>query len=89
MDKLKAKGYSGWLDEQFALATDTSRWDWLVANNYLSTAVNGNLGLDNLLWRKLIASPDTLRQRITIALSEIFVVAATVNSNYRQFAAAA
>jgi uncharacterized protein (DUF1800 family) len=42
-----------------------------------------------LLWRKLIASPDTLRQRITIALSEIFVVAATVNSNYRQFAAAA
>ncbi len=89
VDKLKAKGYSGWLDEQFALATDTSRWDWLVANNYLSTAVNGNLGLDNLLWRKLIASPDTLRQRITIALSEIFVVAATVNSNYRQFAAAA
>ncbi len=89
LEKLKTNGYSAWIDEQFALPTDTSRWDWLVANNYLSTAANGNLGLDNLLWRKLIASPDTLRQRITIALSEIFVVAATVNSNYRQFATAA
>ena len=89
IERLKTGGYTAWLDEQFVLTSDISRWDWLVANNYLATNPAGSAGLDNLLWRKLIASPDTLRQRVTIALSEIFVVAATVNSNYRQFATAA
>ena len=89
VESLKSNGYAAWIEAQFVLPSDTSRWDWLVANNYLSTNPAGSLGLDNLLWRKLIASPDTLRQRVTIALSEIFVVAATVNSNYRQFATAA
>ena len=43
------------------------------------------------MWRKLIASPDTLRQRVTLALSEILVVGidGLVGAAWRQFAAAA
>lgn len=84
--KLQTDGYDAWLDQQIALSTDTSRWDWLLANGYnVEANVNGEQGLDSGLWRKLIASPDTLRQRLTIAWSEIFVVGATVNGNFRQF----
>lgn len=88
IERVKSIGYEAWIQEQMAMPTDTSRWDWLVDHGYLSAPTASQQGLDNMLWRKLIASPDTLRQRVTIALSEIFVVGANVTSNYRMFAIA-
>lgn len=85
-------GYAGWLDAQFALPVTDSRWDWLVAQGYTaSTHKNDEQGFDAAAWRKMLAAPDTLRQRIVFALSEIFVVAidGLVGGGWRQFSAAA
>jgi uncharacterized protein (DUF1800 family) len=73
--RVQALGYSGWLDEQFALPVPDTRWDYLVAKGYNADSFkNSQAGFDNTAWRKLITSPDTLRQRVTLALSELLVV---------------
>ena len=90
--RVQALGYAGWLDEQFALPPSTTRWDWLVARGYADIShKNDEAGFDGAAWSKLLSAPDTLRQRITQALSEIFVTAidGLVGGGWRQFAAAA
>ena len=74
--RVKTLGYSAWLDEQFAAPRSQGHWDWMIEKGYQNDANNTNnfQGVDNTLWRKLISSPDTLRQRMVLALSEIFVV---------------
>ena len=75
IDHLKAVGFTAWLDEQFSLPQQGTRWDWLVANGFNAAAnQNTQAGFDASTWRKLLSSPDTLRQRVTLALSEILVV---------------
>ena len=89
--QVQALGYAGWLDAQFALPASTSRWDLLVANGFGDISnKNSQAGFDAVAWRKLLSAPDTLRQRITLALSEIFVVSidGLVGGGWRQFAAA-
>ena len=92
IQRVQALGYSGWIDEQFTVAGNGSRWDWLVAKGMnASTYRNSQAGFDSCAWRKLISSPDTLRQRMTLALSEIIVVAiqGLVNGGgWKAFAAA-
>ena len=90
IERVKTLGYAGWLDEQMAMAGDGTRWDWLVAKGFDAAEYRNNqAGFDPVAWRKLIASPDTLRQRVTLALSEIIVVGIDgINSAWRQFAAA-
>lgn len=72
---VQSQGFESWLVQQFALSRGQSHWDWMVANGF---AVSANIfnfsGVDNTLWRKLMSSPDVLRQRVTLALSEIFVI---------------
>jgi uncharacterized protein (DUF1800 family) len=80
IDRLMAIGYGPWLDEQMALPQSMSRCDWLVSKGYDQAGTNnsyknGYTGFDACAWRKLLSSPDTLRQRVTLALSEILVVA--------------
>ena len=71
----QASGFSAWIDAQFALPQSQSHYDWLLAKGYNDEKYrNNSAGLDNTIWRKLIASPDALRQRVTLALSEICVV---------------
>ena len=92
MARVQAIGYAAWIDEQIALAGSSSRWDWLVANGYdtLNNQVEEK-GFESTVWRKMLASPDTLRQRVTLALSEIMVVSVDglVGSGWRSFAGAA
>ena len=74
--RVQAIGYAAWLDEQFALPLSSTRWDYLVANGFdAATYKNSQTGFDAAAWSKLITSPDTLRQRVTLALSEIMVAA--------------
>jgi uncharacterized protein (DUF1800 family) len=74
--KVQSVGYAAWLDEQFALPASGTRWDWLVSKGFDAiTYKNSQAGFDASVWRKLISSPDTLRQRVTLAMSEIIVVA--------------
>lgn len=88
---LKSKGFAAWLDEQLALPRTQSHYDWMVAKGYAVEANRDNFnGTDNTLWRKLIGAPDVLRQRVTLALSEIFVVSMTgLPVSWRGFVAGA
>lgn len=89
--RVQTLGYSGWLDEQFTAPRSQGHYDWMVERGYaVTTNINNFNGTDNTLWRKLISSPDVLRQRITLALSEVFVVSMTgLPINWRGFVAAA
>ena len=89
--RVQAIGYSAWIDEQFAMAPSATRWDALVARGFSDpTYKNTEGGFDASAWRKLIASPDTLRQRVTLALSELFVTAidSLTGGGWKAFAAA-
>ena len=89
--RVQAIGYAGWLDEQFAMAPSGTRWDWLVSKGLDALAnKNGEAGADPAIWRKMLSSPDTLRQRITLALSEIMVASVSgFNGGWKAFSAAA
>jgi uncharacterized protein (DUF1800 family) len=78
---VQSLGYDGWIDEQFALPVSGTRWDWLVAGGYTVNLTN-QAGVDACIWRKLLSSPDTLRQRITLALSEIVVLSISVLADF-------
>ena len=90
--RVQTLGYAGWLDEQFALPSSGTRWDLLVAAGLSDISYkNTQAGFDPVAWAKLLSAPDTLRQRITLALSEIFVVAidGLIGLGWKQFTAAA
>lgn len=90
--RVQALGYEGWLDEQFAMPASTSRWDALVAGGFADPSYkNSQSGFDACAWRKLLSSPDTLRQRMTFALSEIIVVGidGLVGAGWKAFTGAA
>jgi uncharacterized protein (DUF1800 family) len=88
---VQALGYSAWLDAQMAMPATTTRWDALVAAGFSDpTYKNTEAGFDAVTWQKLLASPDTLRQRVTLAFSEMFVVGidGLIGSGWKSFAAA-
>ena len=86
---LQASDFATWIEAQFAAPRSQGHCDWLVANGYNAEANrDGTTGLDNTIWRKLISSADPLRQRMTLALSEILVASATgLDGPWPQFAA--
>jgi uncharacterized protein (DUF1800 family) len=88
---VQSQGTATWLKNQFSVASDQTNWAWMMSQGFNNIAnINSTEGVDNSLWRKLMASPDTVRQRIALALSEIFVVSAEdLPMNWRNFAAAA
>jgi len=92
ISRVQTLGYAGWLEEQFDMPSSGTRWDWLVANGYADLShKNDEAGFYSAAWIKLLDAPDTLRQRITLALSEIFVTAIDVliGGGWKQFGAAA
>ena len=89
--RVQAIGYAAWIDEQIALAPSTTRWDALVAGGFADPSFkNSEGGFDACAWRKLLSSPDTLRQRVTLALSELMVTSidSLVGGGWKAFAAA-
>jgi uncharacterized protein (DUF1800 family) len=87
---IQQQGYNAWLDAQFALPQTQTRWQWLLDAGFNTiTNQNSQNGFDQAMWMKLIGSPDELRQRMTLALSEILVLGIDgIPIYYRQFAAA-
>lgn len=76
--RVQQLGYAGWINEQIAMPRGESRWDYLVGKKYnTSDLKNTENGHDAAFWRKMVASTDTLRQRVTLALSEIVVASIT------------
>jgi uncharacterized protein (DUF1800 family) len=75
IDGVITKGFSTWINDQFAAPRAISFWDSLVAGEYNSAAnASRTGGHDPIMWKMLITSQDQLRQRVGMALLEIFVV---------------
>ncbi len=94
IDNVRALGLQGWIDQQYALPRSQSHVEWMRINGYEAPPPNltniDRTGVTRSIWRKLIASPDVLRQRVTLALSEIFVISLIpVVLPYRGFASGA
>jgi uncharacterized protein (DUF1800 family) len=88
----QANGIQGWLAQQFAIAVNPpgqlSNVAWMQANDLISIEFDTS-GVQSSLWRKLISSPDVLRQRMMLALTDLFVVnTGATTLNYRGAAAA-
>jgi uncharacterized protein (DUF1800 family) len=75
MAQVQAMGPEQWIEAQMAMAPTQGHVAWLHDNDFANERFRNTVqGTENTLWRKLISSPDSLRQRVTLALSEIFVV---------------
>ncbi len=75
---VSTKGFSAWLDEQLAMPLGQTAWDWQVQKGYAVVDINEYFFAQGTyrfsVWYQLFKSPDQLRKRWALALSEIFVV---------------
>ena len=79
---VKTLGFKTWLERQMAMPGPTG-WDWLDNKGYGDVTNPANYydntyPADYMIWNQLMTAPDTLRKRVSLALSEFFVV--SVNS---------
>jgi uncharacterized protein (DUF1800 family) len=76
--EVTAVGIPTWLSGQFNQPLNNNLTRWLIDKGFndanVSSNVNGDGGWVQAMWCKLFSSPDFLRQRATLALSELFVV---------------
>ncbi len=72
---VQALGYAGWIDEQQAMPREIGHWNWLCAQGYHNGPRANDVALmDMTLWRQAITGKDQLRQRVGMALLDIFAV---------------
>ena len=79
---VRSTGYASHLARQMALPPGITGWDWMESKGY-GDVLNPNNYYDNtypgdyMAWQQLLAAPDAVRKRATLALSEFFVVSLT------------
>ena len=74
---VRSQGYLPWLGAQVDRAPGQSGWDWIASKEFNTADVDG------MVWNQLLTSPDGMRKRMALALSEIFVVSANdIGSNW-------
>jgi uncharacterized protein (DUF1800 family) len=79
---VRSIGYAAWLEQQFAATPGQSGWDWLLARDYQTTNATTrrfhesfiDYPADNMLWQQLLSSPDAVKRRMALSLTEFFVV---------------
>ena len=75
---VRSQGDSAWLDGQMALNSSLGAWDWLKQRGYDVIDENRFYEMEfqsnYMAWYQIMASPDGVRRRIALALSEFFVV---------------
>lgn len=75
---VRAQGYAGWLDAQFASPRGQSGVAWLDAHGHDAVTKDAKYfdptAGDFMIWNQLIGQPDQFRQRCAFALSQFFVV---------------
>lgn len=70
--------YKDYLTAQFNSPISITGWEWLNSKGY--NAINSNIYFehnyptDYMIWQQLISSEDNLRKKISLTLSEFFVV---------------
>ena len=78
---VQAGGLRGWIDSQFTTPSLGTHVAYYNAQNVCSNCLEaGHNAVAESFWRQAITGPDQLRQRVTFALSQIFVVS-VVNSS--------
>ena len=91
--EVKKMGFEAWLDKQMALPSSVSGWDWLKSKGYDAVDQNEFFFNDQptnyMVWYQIMASPDQVRRRMALALSEFFVVSNQgIQLNWPSFAMA-
>jgi len=66
-------GLENWLAQQMSQPIQQSFVQWLIDRGYGQKGNSSTQGLYPGLWCRLMTSPDLVRQRIALALSEFFV----------------
>jgi uncharacterized protein (DUF1800 family) len=91
---VRSKGYVPWLMEQFKAPASQTGLDWLDARGY--GAIDSSHFYDYtypsqfMVWNQLMTSPDGVRKRMALALSEFFVIGtATLEMTWRSHAVGA
>lgn len=90
--RLQTLGCAGWLEAEFAKPLGTGYLSLIAPGglDHDDADSDGRQGIERALWRKAVNDTDVLRQRMTLALSEIFVVSiASVTLPMRGHACAA
>jgi uncharacterized protein (DUF1800 family) len=78
IDRLKRLGWNDWLEQQFRVAR-SNHLDFVLGVYPIPTPDGVTVTIDPLyqsFWRQAVTAPDPLRQRVTYALSQIFVTSA-------------
>ena len=86
--RVRALGYEAWLSEEFAKPPSAGNWDWLVSKGIHLDPEAASIakGVDSQIWQRLLTAGDSFRQRVALALSEIFVVGFDgITGPYKQF----
>ena len=92
---VRSKGYAGWLTDRFASPLGPTGWAWLNGRGYdqidsESQYYDNTYPGDYMIWNQLMTSPDAVRQRVALAMSEFFVVSLSgLNFQWRSHAIAA
>jgi len=79
ISRVRAAGYSQWIDQQMVTPAPTSHLAEIDAR-VAAGASTSNAEFNYSFWRQAVTGPDQLRQRMKLALSEIFVIS-LVDSN--------
>lgn len=87
VDAIVQGGADAWFDAQADMPVQASVFDWARAQGYDNRMyARSDYGLDQALWWRLCTAQDVLRQRVVLALSEIFVVSpSNMVAYWRQF----
>ena len=92
---VRTQGYAAWLDAQFNAPASMTAFAWLNSRGY-DAINNATRYYDNtypgdyMAWHQLMASTDAVRKRVTLALSEFFVVSLVgLTFSWRSHSAAA
>ncbi len=78
--QVRASGYSLWIDEQMTMPAPASHLS--VVDSHLASPTDAAQPTDfyYTYWNQAITGPDQLRQRMKLALSEIFVISLVDNT---------
>jgi uncharacterized protein (DUF1800 family) len=78
---VRALGYAGWLATQFEVVAINTAWTWINQQGYSAVTLSNfqyvGYPVDFAVWWQLFNTPDQVRKRVALALSEIFVVSTT------------
>lgn len=91
--QVQSLGFSGWLDKQIATPMGQTAWQWLQSKGYDLISEDQLFFSDQpcsyMVWYQMMASPDAVRKRFALALSEFFVVSIQgIQLNWPSFAMA-